>query len=97
MATTHVMKVTPICGTQVLNNGYKLCMAEQVTDAAIADNDILSFPNCTMVIPINIASETGTTLAFDASAVSGTNWLLTDNVTTAATRCQGLVLARINT
>jgi hypothetical protein len=98
-ATTHTMRANRIPGTLGAREGYVLCWVEQTTDAAVANDDILSFKNVKHVIPVGIVSEIGSVIDFDASAASGSDWLLTVNATvlttsTAATRVEGLALIR---
>jgi len=98
--TDHIMKINQVPGTLGMAEGYMLCFVQQATDAAVANNDTLTFNNVSHVIPIGIASEIGSIIDFDASAVESTvNWRLTVNTTvittgTAATRVEGLALVK---
>lgn len=97
--TDHVMKLLDIPGALGTQDGYRLAFAEQSTDAAVANNDTLTFKNVKSVIPIGIKSEIGSVIDFDTSGASGANWVLTVNTTvittgTAATWIKGLVLVK---
>jgi len=97
--TDHVMKASPIPGALGNSQGYQLCFVEQVTDAAVANNDTLTFKGIKHVIPVGIVSEIGSIIDFDASAASGSDWQLTVNTTvittgTAATRVEGVALVQ---
>jgi hypothetical protein len=96
----HIMTAEPIPGALGTNDGYQLCKISQVTNAAVANNDTLTWNNTKDVIPVSITSEKGSIIDFDASAVnSTTNWRLTVNATvlttgTAATWIKGLALVQ---
>ena len=97
--TDHPMNATPISGALGTNDGYMLCMVEQVTAAAVATNDTLTWNDVKDVIPITITSEIGSVIDFDASAASSADWVLTVNATvlttsTAATWVKGLALVK---
>ncbi len=97
--TDHIMKVDRIPGALGEREGYELCKVVQATDAAVANNDTLTFTNVKHVIPVGFVSEIGSIIDFDASAASGTSWVLTVNTTvittgTAATSVKGLALIR---
>ena len=95
----HPMFAKPIPGTLGTNDGYQLCKVGQITNAAVANNGTLTWKNVTDVIPISITSEIGTQLAFDASAASSADWVLTVDTTvitdgTAAVWVKGLALVQ---
>ncbi len=95
----HVMKTTRIPGAIATNDGYVLCFVEQVTDAAVANNDTVTFKEVHHVIPIGIVSEIASVIDFDASAASTNDWVMTVNTTvittgTAATSIKGLALVK---
>ena len=97
--TDHTMVAKPIPGSLGNDEGYQLCFVYQATDAAVANNDTLTWKNTRHVIPIGISSEIGSVIDFDASAASSTSWQLTVNATvlttsTAATRVEGLALVK---
>ena len=97
--TDHTMKAIPIPGATGTNDGYVLCMIEQVTAASVANNDTLTFKNVKDVIPISITSEIGSIIDFDASAASSDDWVITVNATvlttsTAATWVKGSALVQ---
>jgi len=95
----HEMSATPIPGALGTNDGYQLCQIAQVTAAAVADDDTLTWKNVEDVIPVSVTSEIGSILDFDASAASSDDWVLTVNATvittgTAATWIKGLALVK---
>lgn len=95
----HIMSATPISGALGTNDGYQLCKVAQVTAAAVANNDTLTWKGKKDVIPVSITSEIGSIIDFDASAASGSDWVLTVNTTvittgTAATWIKGLALVK---
>ena len=97
--TNHTMKLEQIPGALGTQAGYVLCFATMGTAAAVADDDVLVFKNVKKIIPINIVSEIGSLIDFDASAASSNDWNLTVNTTvlttgTAASYVEGLVLAK---
>jgi len=97
--TDHKMNYITIPGALGTNDGYVLCKVEQVTAAAVANNDTLTFKNVKDVLPVNITSEIGSILDFDASAASSGDWVLTVNSTvlttgTAATWIKGVALIK---
>jgi hypothetical protein len=95
----HEMSATPIPGALGTNDGYQLCQIAQVSAAAVADDDTLTWKNVEDVIPVSVTSEIGSILDFDASAASSDDWVLTVNATvittgTAATWIKGLALVK---
>ena len=97
--TDHIMRAKPIPGALGTDKGYMLCYVEQVTAAAVANDDTLTWNNVKDVIPISIRSEIGSIIDFDASAASSADWVLTVNITvittgTAATWVKGLCLVK---
>jgi len=95
----HEMSATPIPGALGTNDGYQLCQIAQVSAAAVADDDTLTWKNVEDVIPVSVTSEIGSILDFDASAASSDDWVLTVNAAvittgTAATWIKGLALVK---
>ena len=95
----HIMTATPIPGSLGTNDGYQLCKIGQETNAAVANNDTLTWKNVSDVLPVSVTSEIGSIIDFDASAASSADWVLTVNTTvittgTAATRIKGLALVK---
>ena len=91
--TTHTMKWEQVPGALGTNSGYKLCFVEQATDAAVADDDVLTFKNVRDVQALILQSEVGLTIAYDAvGTTAGKQY--TVNATTAATYIKGLALIK---
>ena len=95
----HEMSAKPLPGALGTNDGYQLCQIAQVTAAAVADDDTLTWKNVEDVIPVSVTSEIGSILDFDASAASSDDWVLTVNAAvittgTAATWIKGLALVK---
>jgi len=95
----HPMFAKPIPGTLGTNDGYQLCKVGQITNAAVANDETLTWKNVTDVIPVSITSEIGSIIDFNASAASSDDWVLTVNTTvittgTAAVWVKGLALVQ---
>ena len=95
----HEMSATPIPGALGTNDGYQLCKIAQVSEAAVGNDDTLTWKNVEDVLPVSVTSEVGSIIDFDASAASSDDWVLTVNTTvittgTAATWVKGLALVQ---
>ena len=93
MATTHTMKWERVPGALGTKGGYVLCFVEQATNASVADNDILTFKNVKDVQALNLQSEVGLAIAFDAVGTSSGKQY-TVNTTTASTYVKGTALIK---
>ena len=92
-AVTHTMKWEKIPGALGTSGGYELCFVEQATDASVADNDILTFKNVRDVQALQLQSEIGVDINYDAVATTAGKQY-TVNATTAATYVKGLALIK---
>jgi hypothetical protein len=92
-AVTHTMKWEKIPGALGNASGYQLCFVEQLTDAAVADNDILTFKNVVDVQALFLQSEVGLLIDYDAVATTAGKQY-TVLTTTAATYIKGLALIK---
>ena len=92
-AVTHTMKWEKIPGALGNSSGYQLCFVEQATNAAVADNDILTFKNVSDVQALSLQSEVGLAIAYDAVATTAGKQY-TVNATTAATYIKGLAFIK---
>jgi hypothetical protein len=87
------MKWEKVPGALGTSGGYVLCYVEQATDAAIANDDILTFKNVQDVQALTLQSEVGLAIAYDAvGTTAGKQY--TVNATTAATYIKGTALIR---
>lgn len=92
-AVTHTMKWEKIPGALGTSGGYALCFVEQATDASVADNDILTFKNVSDVQALQLQSEVGVDINYDAVATTaGKQYTVV--TTTAATYIKGLALIK---
>lgn len=91
--TTHTMKWEKVPGTLGTSGGYSLCYVEQVTNAAVADNDVLTFKGVSDVQALQLQSETGVDINFDAvGTTSGKQYTVA--TTTAATYIKGTAMIK---
>ena len=92
-AVTHTMKWEKVPGALTTATGYSLCFVEQATDASVADNDILDFKGVTDVQALQLQSEIGVDINFDAVATTaGKQYTVV--TTTAATYVKGIAMIR---
>ena len=92
-AVTHTMKWEKVPGALGTSSGYALCYVEQATDAAVANDDILTFKNVQDVQALTLQSEVGLAIAYDAVATTAGKQY-TVNATTAATYVKGIALIK---
>lgn len=92
-AVTHTMKWEKVPGALGTSSGYTLCYVEQLTDAAVADNDILTFLNVRDVQALLLQSEVGANIGYDAVATTAGKQY-TVLTTTAATYVKGIALIK---
>jgi hypothetical protein len=87
------MKWEKVPGALGTSGGYVLCYVEQATDAAVANDDILTFKNVRDVQALTLQSEVGLAIAYDAvTTTAGKQYVV--NATTAATYIKGLALIK---
>ena len=94
----HPMEYERIPGALGTDEGYVLCKVKQITAAAVANDDTITFGNVKDVILGLITSEVGSIMDFDAKTVT-TAVAFTVNTTvittgTAATKIEGMALIR---
>ena len=109
MADHPMNFVSEVPSAPATNEGLKLWVVEQATDAAVNDNDTLTFPQTREVRIISIVSATGQVVNFDTKVVGANDIKFTVDHSeaaaskkvfgtlatgTAETSVKGLVLAR---
>ena len=95
----HIMTAQPIPGMLSTLDGYEVCMITQATAAAVADDDTLTFPNTTDVLPVGIKGDDTDIVDFDTSGDSSGSHVVTVNATVlttgiAGTSISGLALVK---
>lgn len=94
------MKYERVHGATASISGYILAFTEQVTDAAVANDDTLKWLNVKDVIPAGgIQSEVGDVFTFDTKDTTSPNIIYTVDASvlttsTAATSVKGFVLIK---